>query len=75
MLVEITGANKIYTTKTYKQAYSVLNSKVCVWHVEIYFKMLDFFKRREKSSRLLRKYTKIGKFGLVWFGFMAYQPL
>ena len=28
MLVEITGANEIYTTKRYKYAHSVLNLKV-----------------------------------------------
>ncbi len=28
MLVEITGANKMYTTKRYKRAHSVLNLKV-----------------------------------------------
>ena len=32
-----------------------------VWHVERYLKMY-FFKRREKSSRLLKKYAKIGIF-------------
>ena len=43
MLVEITGTNKMYTTKRYKRARSVLNLKVHVWHVERYLKMLDFF--------------------------------
>ena len=36
-----------------------------VWHVERYLKMLDFFKRREKFSCLLKKYAKIGKFSYI----------
>ncbi len=60
MLVKITGANKMYTTKRYKRAHSALNLKVlskCLVRGKI-FENVGFFKRQEKSSRLLKKYAE-----------------
>ena len=67
MLVEITEANKRYTTKRYKRAYSVLNSKVLSTHVarRMIFENVGFFKRQEKSSRLLKKYAEIDQFSYI----------
>ena len=45
MLVTITGANKMYTTKRYKRAHSVLNLKVlsaCLAHGMIFEKVRFF---------------------------------
>ena len=44
---------EIYNEKIYKHAHSVHNSG-CVWHVETYLKILDFPKKRDKTSRLMR---------------------
>ncbi len=68
MVVEITGSNKIYTTKRYKRAHSVLNSKVfgrCLARGKIFENVGFLFKRREKSTRLLKKYAEIGKFSYI----------
>ena len=46
MLVEITGANKIYTMKRYKRAQSVLNLKVlstCLARGKIFKNVGSFF--------------------------------
>ena len=67
MLIEIIGANKMYTTKRYKRAHGVLNLKVlstCLARGKI-FENVGFFKGREKSSRLLKKYANIGKFSSI----------
>ena len=53
--------------KRYKHAYSVFNLKVlstCLARRMI-FKNVGFFKREEKSSRLLKKYIEIGKFSYI----------
>ena len=66
MLVEITGVNKMYTTKRYKCAYSILNLKVLsTYWVSGIFENVGFFKRQEKSCCLLKKYREIGKFSCV----------
>ena len=57
MLAEMTGANEKYTTKRYINvhiAFIIQKSSERVWHVEKYLKMLDFPKKRDKTSRLLR---------------------
>ena len=57
MLAEMTGANEKYTTKRYINmhiAFKIQKSSERVWHVEKYLKMLDFSKKRDKTSRLLR---------------------
>ena len=57
MLAEMTGANEKYTTKRYINvhiAFIIQKSLERVWHVEKYLKMLDFPKKRDKTSRLLR---------------------
>ena len=67
MLVEITGANKMYTIKIYKRAQSVPDLKVlrmCLARGMI-FEYIRFLKRQEKSTRLLKKYAKIGKFSYI----------
>ena len=58
MLVEIKGVNKMYTTKRYKRAYSVLDLKVlstCLARGMI-FENIGFFKR--KILHLLKKYAE-----------------
>ena len=58
----------MYPTKRYKRAHSVLNLKVlntCLARGKIFENVGFFFKRREKSSRLLKKYAKIGKFSYI----------
>ena len=67
ILVKITGANKMYTSKRYKRAYSVLNLKIlstCL-ACEMIFENVGFFKGQEKSSSLLKKYAEIGKFSYI----------
>ena len=60
MLVKITGANKMYTTKKYKRAYIVPYLKVLIMYLAsgMIFENVGFFKRQEKSSRLLKKYEE-----------------
>ena len=69
MLVKITGANKMYATKRYKRACSILNLKVlstCLTHGKIFENVgFFFFKRQEKYSHLLKKYTELGKFSYI----------
>ena len=68
MLVEITGANKMSTTKRYKRAHSVLYLKVlsmCLVRGKIFENVGFFLKRLEKPSRLLKKYAEIGKFSYI----------
>ena len=57
MFAEMTGANEKYTMKRYTNvhiAFIIQKSLERVWHVEKYLKMLDFLKKRDKTSRLLR---------------------
>ena len=67
MLVEIIGANEMYTTKRYKHAHSVLNLKVLITRLArgMIFENIGFFERQEKSCSLLKKYTEIGKFSHI----------
>ena len=62
MLVKITGANKMYTTKRYKRAFSVLNLKVLsTWLSRgTIFENVGFFLRNKKNPpvfhrKMLRK--------------------
>ena len=60
MLDEIAWANKMYMTKRYKRAHSILNLKVlraCLVRGNI-FENVGFFKRQEKSSSFLKEIRK-----------------
>ena len=69
----MTGANEEYTTKRYINmhiAFKIQKSSERVWHVEKYLKMLDFSKKRDKTSRLLRNTQQISlhmyrSFGII----------
>ena len=61
MLAEMT-ANEKYTTKRFinvHMAFIIQKSLERVWHVEKYLKMLDFQKKRYKTSRLLRNTQQV----------------
>ena len=66
-IVEIMGANKMYTMKRCKRVYSILNLKVLSMYLAcgIIFENVRFFKRQEKPSCVLKKYTEIGKFSHI----------
>ena len=70
MLAGITGANEKYTTERYMNmhiAFIIQKSSECVWHVETYLKMLDFSKKQDKSSRLLRNMQRQVSFHIYRF--------
>ena len=51
-------------------AFKIQKSSERVWHVEKYLKMLDFSKKRDKTSRLLRNTQQISlhmyrSFGII----------
>ena len=68
MLVEITGANEMYTTKRFKCAHSVLYSKVLRTYLprgDIFENVGFFLKKRDKPSRFFKKYAKTSNFSYI----------
>ena len=70
MLVEMTGANEMYSTKRYKRAHSVYNSKVirtCLTRGNI-FENFGFPKETRYILPFIKKYAKTSKFLIYgWF--------
>ena len=60
ILVEIAGANKMYTTKKYKRAHSVLDSKVSSTSLArgMIFENVELFPRDEKNPSVFQRNTQ-----------------